>query len=374
MRRTARTGALLALLLLCPAAPLAAGDEAPSALPFTEDEAAKIDRALRLETELVRLVEKIRPCSVTIENWQGGGKNRPPRMASGGSGVIISRKGHILTNQHVVRGAQEIWIVLEDGRRAKAELVGNDPRGDVALIRIDERRIRFVDPGRGDPGRLSAGEWVIATGNPFFLASDGQPVVTLGVVSGLGRVLGGEFMYGDAIQHDAEINPGNSGGPLWDTNGNLIGINGRIASSGAGSLAGASSTGVGFTIPIDQIRNFFEAMMEGRPALHGDELLGLKVETATDDTGMPIGARVTEVAEGSPATTARAGSIEKGDVIWRLTISGRPNEVETSRDFMRFMSPLAEGSKVTVHVLRGPKQIVFPNLELVRPKKAGRGK
>ena len=170
----------------------------------------------------------------------------------------------------------------------------------MALLKIDNRKIRFKDPRKANAAKLSAGQWVIATGNPFFLAADGEPVVTLGVVSGLGRILPGEFFYGDAIQHDAKINPGNSGGPLWDMNGNLLGLNGKIASSGAGGFGGPSSSGAGFTIPINQIRNFLESMLEGRAAQHGDQLLGLKVVTHQNADGTADGAEVKEIAPGSP--------------------------------------------------------------------------
>ena len=283
---------------------------AARAAALTEEEQQTIDKALKFERELVKLVESVRPASVSIENWQsqGGG---PPFNAGAGSGVIISSQGHVLTNQHVVQGAKEVYVVLEDNRRLKAEIVGNDPRGDVALLKIDNRKIRFKDPRKANAAKLSAGQWVIATGNPFFLAADGEPVVTLGIVSGLGRILPGEFFYGDAIQHDAKINPGNSGGPLWDMNGNLLGLNGKIASSGAGGFGGPSSSGAGFTIPINQIRNFLESMLEGRAAQHGDQLLGLKVETHQNADGTADGAEVKEIAPGSPARLAKPTGIIK---------------------------------------------------------------
>jgi len=355
---------LIALLLFAPPPGAAAGE--PEGHAFSEDEEKVIREALEIEEDLVRLVEDVRGASVSIESWRGG------RKVSGGSGVFISRRGFLLTNQHVVQGAEEIWLALEDHRRLRAEVVGRDARGDIALLKAEGRRISSANPHRARPDRLSPGEWVIATGNPFFLASDGEAIVTLGVISGLGRVLGGRFVYGDAIQHDAEINPGNSGGPLWDSFGRLLGINGRIASTGSGSAAGyASSQGVGFTIPIDQVRNFFEAMMEGRQALHGDEILGIEVETETDEQGEPMGVRVKKVRPDSPAARARR-PVKVGDVIWRITLEGKYTDIGTFTDFMRLMSPLAEGSRVTLHVLRGRHRYVLPRIPLEPSRRKGR--
>ncbi|MCU0727375.1 MAG: trypsin-like peptidase domain-containing protein, partial [Planctomycetes bacterium] len=330
-----------------------------------------IDKALKFERELVKLVESVRPASVTIENWQARG-NAPPIQVGAGSGVIISAQGHVITNQHVVQGAKEIWVVLTENRRLKAELVGNDPRGDVALLRIENKKIRYKDPRKANAAKLSAGQWVIATGNPFFLAGDGEPVVTLGVVSGLGRVLPGDFFYGDAIQHDARINPGNSGGPLWDMNGNLLGLNGKIASSGAGGFGGPSSSGAGFTIAINQIRNFLESMLEGRASRHGDQLLGLKVETFRDKDGTAAGAEVKEVDPASPARLAKPSGIQVGDVITSVTIAGKQNPIQTATDYTTLLSPLSEGMKVTFVVRRGTRKIVIPGIVLEPSRKGGK--
>jgi serine protease Do len=376
MQRLTKVTVLLALFALLAAsstAPAQDGDEAP-AERFSEPEREILDQAQRFERELVRVVEKVRPASVSIENWRN--VRGVVRMAGQGSGVIISRKGYILTNQHVVQGAAEIWVVLYDHRRIKAQLVGNDPRGDVALLKISAPRLKYKDPRRGRPDRLSAGEWVIATGNPFGLAGDGEPVVSFGVVSGLERILPGQFFYGDAIQHDAKINPGNSGGPLWDTNGNLLGINGKIATNNA-SGGGPSSSGAGYTIPIDQIRNFLEAMLEGRPVRHGDEILGIEqVETFYDDDGTAAGARVKKVRDGSPAALARSGGVQVGDVVVKAVIKGHPYTIRTLTDFITRVSPLAEGSRLSLVVLRGHRRLSIGNikLEVKKDKKGGRKK
>jgi len=369
MRHLPRALAILLLLAAFAPAPLPAGEEPDDGLPFSEEERKVLGKALKLERELVRVVSKVRPCSVSIENWRSRGRGAPPMMASGGSGVIISSKGYILTNEHVIRGAKEIWVVLLDHRRFKARYFGKDDRGDVALLKIDAKRIKYADPRKAKLSRLSAGEWVIATGNPFFLGRDGEAVVTFGAISALGRVLGGQYMYGDAIQHDAAINPGNSGGPLWDTNGNLLGINGRIQANQTGGSLRPSSSGVGYTIGIDQIRNFFGAMMEGRKAKHGDELLGLFVETFKDRTGKPAGAKVTKVVPGSPAASAKGGGVRVGDIVRRITVNSRSKDVKSYNDFIRVLSPLSEGSKVTLHIIRGKKKLLFTNLKLGEKRK-----
>jgi len=212
---------------------------------------------------------------------------------------------------------------------------------------------------------------VIATGNPFHLASDGEAVVTLGIVSGLNRIVGKQgqkFFYGNAIQHDAAINPGNSGGPLWDTNGNLLGINGKIATSGAGGQQ-KSSSGVGFTIPIDQVRRFLDEMIEGKKALHGDQILALTVKSAQDKNGKAVGAEVTKIGKGSPAARERRG-IEVGDVIYKITVRGHFESIKTATDYINQTSTLDEGTVITLHVMRGRKRLTISNLVLEPPRSA----
>ncbi len=384
MRRLAQTAAAVWILALLPV-PLApggepAGGKTPSR--FTEEERKVIDRALRFERELVRLAEKVRARSVTIENWRTVGGAL--RLAGGGSGVIISSKGYILTNQHVANGAKRLVVVLADHRRVEARVVGRDQRGDVALLRIEARRIKYASPLRARPSRLRPGQWVVATGNPFFLAADGEAIISLGVVSGLGRISGGEYFYASSIQHDAEINPGNSGGPLWDVTGKLLGINGRIASNRVGGALGPNSSGVGYTIPVDQIRAYLEEMLEGRQRpKHGDELLGIQVVTAHDERGEPVGVRVTKVVPGSPAATARPHGVRVGDVIWKINVSGRPREVPTATAYYNLMSKLEEGKKVTLHIRRTDEKtkrtrsILIAGIELVDTssgRRKGRGR
>lgn len=172
-----------------------------------------------------------------------------------GSGVIFDPEGYVLTNGHVVGGAQEIQVTLADGRQVEAALCAMDRERDLALIKLDEGRLPAAE--FGDSGNLSAGQWVVAFGNPFGTASQGvQPSVTAGVISALHRNLkvAGVGVYRDLIQTDAAINSGNNGGPLVDLSGRVIGLNTLIlASSGA-------STGMGFAIPIDSVKDGLDEM------------------------------------------------------------------------------------------------------------------
>ncbi|MBL7685590.1 MAG: trypsin-like peptidase domain-containing protein, partial [Deltaproteobacteria bacterium] len=168
-------------------------------------------------------------------------------QSSLGSGFIINKDGTILTNNHVIQGADEIIVKLSDGRKFNAKVVGNDPKTDIAVIRIDAAGdFPFVSLGNSDT--LEVGEWVLAVGNPFGL---GQTVTT-GIVSAKGRVIGAG-PYDDFIQTDASINPGNSGGPLFNLNGEVIGINTAIVASGQG---------IGFAIPITMAKNYVPQLIQ----------------------------------------------------------------------------------------------------------------
>lgn len=185
----------------------------------------------------------------------GGGSDFMAETEGIGSGVICAPDGYVLTNGHVVGGAQEIQVTLADGRQVEATLCALDRERDLALIRLDEGNLPAAE--FGDSGNLEAGQWVAAFGNPFGTASQSaQPSVTIGVISALQRNLrvGRGRVYRDLIQTDAAINSGNNGGPLADLSGRVIGLNTLVlTSSGA-------STGVGFAIPIDAVKDGLEEM------------------------------------------------------------------------------------------------------------------
>lgn len=225
-----------------------------------------------------------------------------------GSGSIIDARGLVLTNEHVVRGATEIYVTLRDGRRFKADVAGSDDVTDLALLRLKNVTGQLPVAPLGTSRDLMVGEWAIAIGNPFgYLLSNAEPTVTAGVVSGLNRNIisgaaesGGYYL--DMIQTDASINPGNSGGPLVNALGQVIGVNSSIISGQGGSI------GLGFAIPIDRAKRVAADLLRDgkvRRVFTGIDL----ADVPPDSSGRPASVRVASVAQASPGATAgiRAG-------------------------------------------------------------------
>jgi serine protease Do len=214
--------------------------------------AAPQDLVVKAEAERVAIVDRIAPATVAL--FLQGGTN-------GGSGVLISADGYALTNYHVSGDGPALQAGLPDGKLYDVVVVGVDPVGDVALVKL-LGRVDFPFARFGDSDALNVGEPVMAVGNPFLLAADFQPTVTLGVVSGLHRYQPGAgtlLEYADCIQTDAAINPGNSGGPLFNLKGELVGINGR----GSFEKRGRVNVGVGYAISINQIKKFVDLLHGG---------------------------------------------------------------------------------------------------------------
>src|ERR687898_522830 len=243
----------------------------------------------------------------------------------GGSGFVVDEAGHVVTNQHVVEGAEEISVRFADGVRREAEVVGQDPSTDVALIKVDAPRKALKPLTLGDSSSVGVGEPVIAIGNPLNVGIS----VTTGVVSGLGRPIQAPNNYtiNDAVQTDAAINPGNSGGPLLDSRGTVIGVNAQIASESGGF------EGVGFAVPINTVKDVVTQLITDGKVVHGfigvsmfqlgiDELAaytGLTKAEMRERYGFPAnGAIVNEVTPDSPADKA---GIRGGD---RKQIEGIP--------------------------------------------------
>ena len=275
--------------------------------------------------------------------------NRSQTPRTTGSGVVIDADlGHVVTNHHVIEGADEITVRLKDDREFKAELVGSDPATDIALLRIDAEDLTALP--LGDSDELAVGDFVVAIGNPFNL---GQ-TATSGIVSGLGRSglrdrrQGGQRIgggYEDFIQTDASINRGNSGGPLVDLDGRLVGINSMIFSP---SRRGTSA-GLGFAIPANIVRSVTEQLQE-----HGDvrrAQLGILMQPVTADVAPLLGLEsargviVRSVVEGSSAEDA---GIEPGDVIVGLN----DEDVVDGRDLWNRIGLSAVGEKVKLDVIR----------------------
>jgi serine protease Do len=253
-----------------------------------------------------------------------------------GSGFIISQDGYILTNAHVVEGADEITVKLIDKREFKAKIIGADRRTDIALIKIDAANLPAVR--FGDPNRLKVGEWVLAIGSPFGF----ENTVTAGIVSAKGRSLPQEN-YVPFIQTDVAVNPGNSGGPLFNLRGEVIGVNSQIYSRTGGFM------GLSFAIPIDVANDIASQLRTSGKVSRGR--IGVVIQPVTkelaDGFGLtkPQGALVNSVEKGGPAEKA---GIEAGDVILRF--DGKP--VAASEDLPRIVGATKPGTKATVQVWR----------------------
>ena len=267
---------------------------------------------------------------------QHPGVPREFRNESLGSGFVISADGHILTNAHVVDGADEVLVRLTDKREFKAKVLGADKRTDVALIKIEANGLPVVR--LGDPARLKVGEWVVAIGSPFgFEAS-----VTAGIVSAKGRSLPQEN-YVPFIQTDVAINPGNSGGPLFNMRGEVVGVNSQIYSRSGGYQ------GIAFAIPIDVAMEIQTQLKSSGKVSRGR--LGVVIQEVTkelaDSFGLqkPQGALVTTVEKGSPAEKA---GVEAGDIILKFDAK----TVVQSSDLPRIVGSTRPGTKSTMQVWR----------------------
>ncbi|MCZ6787471.1 MAG: trypsin-like peptidase domain-containing protein, partial [Planctomycetota bacterium] len=300
-----------------------------------------------LEAEIQVVVARVAPAVGAVSNYRARFDEKTGKVtllpAGMGSGCIVTRDGFLLTNVHVVRGAARLTVALNDGHVYEADLFADTStgrvQGDIALLKLYGReRWPYVDWTKGDERRLEPGSFVFAMGNPFGHALDGQPVVTLGVVSGAGRVAAETgFKYVGAIQTDAEINPGNSGGPLFSADGRFIGINGLMS-----SRAGRFNSGVGFAIPITQIKRFMPKLLKepGSEVSYGYH--GLRVDSAPGEAG----ARVTRIDGGAPALDA---GLRRGDVLTR--INGK--KVANRSDFVNLVGQLPEKRVVRVIFKRG---------------------
>ncbi|MEZ4483644.1 MAG: DegQ family serine endoprotease [Syntrophotaleaceae bacterium] len=274
-----------------------------------------------------------------FEHFFQGQPNRSRQQRSLGSGFIISADGFILTNDHVVNGADEIKVKLADGRSFTAELQGGDSKLDLALLKIDTGDEKLPVATLGDSESLKVGEWVMAIGNPFGLAQ----TVTVGIVSAKGRVIGAG-PYDDFIQTDASINPGNSGGPLFNSRGEVVGINTAIVAGGQG---------IGFAIPVDIAKDVIAQLRQTGQVVRG--WLGVMVQALTEELAASFGleeargALVTEVAAGSPAEQA---GIRRGDVI--LSVNARP--VDEMNDLPKQVATLPVGEQARVTIYRDGKE------------------
>jgi serine protease Do len=264
-----------------------------------------------------------------------------PRQQGMGSGVIVTKDGYILTNNHVVDGADEVKVALNDEREFTAKVVGKDPKTDIAVIKIDAKNLPAVEVANSE--NIEVGDLVLAVGNPFGV---GQ-TVTMGMVSATGRGNLG-LDYEDFIQTDAAINPGNSGGALVDAEGRLIGINTAILSRSGGNQ------GIGFAVPVNIARTVMESLIKDGRVVRG--FMGVNIQDVTprlarefDLKDNVAGVIVADVTPNSPAQKA---GIKSGDVV--LEYNGKP--VRDSRHLKLQVAQTAPGTKVPVKVLREGEQ------------------
>ncbi len=282
-----------------------------------------------------------------------GGQNEP--QVGLGSGVIVSPNGYILTNNHVVEGADDIEVILNDTRKAKAKIIGTDPETDLAILKIELDKLPIIVLGSSDT--LQVGDAVLAIGNPFGV---GQ-TVTSGIISALGRNQLGINTFENFIQTDAAINPGNSGGALVDTQGRLLGINTAIYSRSGGSM------GIGFAIPVSTAKQVLESIVKDGQVTRG--WIGVEPQDLSPELAETFGIKprsgvvITGVLQNGPA--AQAG-ILPGDVI--TDVAGKP--VHTVAELLTAVAALKPGAAAPLSVLRKEKKTelsVVPGTRL-RPR------
>lgn len=289
-----------------------------------------------------------------------GDRDRKPRSGMG-SGFVIDKEGYILTNNHVIDGADEIIVLIQDGNNGEkeydAKLVGADSKTDIALIKLvlkDGSKKSFPTLSLGNSDNLEVGEWVVAIGNPFGLSH----TVTVGVVSAKERNIG-SGPYDEFIQTDASINPGNSGGPLMNIKGEVIGINTAIISGNTGG-----NVGIGFAIPINIAKGILKDLKEKGTVTRG--WLGVMIQKITPDLAESFnldrteGALVGDVIPNSPAE--RAG-IKRGDVIVRFD----RHEVKTMESLPKIVGSTTPGKAVKVEVIReGKKKVLDVTIAILK--------
>ena len=272
----------------------------------------------------------------------GGGENRPRRTSSLGSGFVIDEAGIIVTNNHVIDGADEVVVNFNDGSKLTAKVLGVDKKVDVAVLKVTPTKplkaVKFADSTK-----MRVGDWALAIGNPFGLGG----TVTLGIVSARNRDIN-SGPYDNYIQTDASINRGNSGGPLFDMEGNVLGINTAIISPSGGSI------GIGFSVPADTAKPVIDQLIQFGETRRG--WLGVRIQPVTDDIAeslgmaMAKGALIAGVDDKGPAKPA---GLEPGDVV--LKFDGR--DIKEMRDLPRIVADTPVGKKVEVVILRKGEEV-----------------
>lgn len=295
-----------------------------------------------------------------FKHFFGGEPEGTMKQRSLGSGFVVSNDGYILTNNHVVADADEIQVTFTENEKYEAKIIGRDEKTDIALIKIDvDKRLTAVK--LGDSDKLRIGDWVVAIGNPFGLGN----TVTAGIVSAKGRIIGAG-PYDNFIQTDASINPGNSGGPLFNLEGEVVGINTAIVAPSGGNV------GIGFAIPINMAKSVMSQLKERGKVVRG--WIGVTIQTVTPelkekfDLEAAEGALVAEVSEDSPAEKA---GLERGDVI--ITFDGK--KVKSMQLLPSIVAATPVDKEVEVVVMRkGEKKTLKLKVGELKDEAAGTGK
>jgi serine protease Do len=344
---------LLAAAIIWPALPVPAAARGPEAIADVAEQV--IDAVVNISTkQTVDMSENAMPqlppgspFEQFFEDYfkKHRGKNGAPtprRVNSLGSGFIIDPSGYVVTNNHVIAGADEVDVILNDGTNLKATIVGRDTKTDLALLKVNPTKplkaVKF-----GDSDKLRLGEWVIAIGNPFSLGG----TVTAGIVSARNRDIQ-SGPYDNYIQTDAAINRGNSGGPLFNLNGEVVGVNTAIISPSGGSI------GIGFAVPSKTVMPVIGQLREFKEVRRG--WLGVRIQQVTDEIAEslsvkpPRGALVAGVDDKGPSK----GTIEPGDVI--VKFDGK--DVKEMRDLPRIVADTPVGKSVAVTIVRKGKEVV----------------
>ena len=267
------------------------------------------------------------------------GHGQSQERSSLGSGFITSKNGYVITNHHVVKDADEIIVRLNDRREFVAELVGSDARSDIAVLKVDGDNLPFLK--LGDSSKVNVGEWVLAIGSPFGFDYS----VTAGIISAIGRSLPNEN-YVPYIQTDLAINPGNSGGPLFNLNGEVIGVNSQIYSRTGGFM------GLSFAVPVNVVENVYEQLIDKGSVSRG--WLGVLIQDVTRelaesfDMDHPHGALIAKVLPDGPA---EKGGIEVGDII--IKFNGK--EISFSSDLPPLVGSTTVGATVPIDIIRRSK-------------------
>jgi S1-C subfamily serine protease len=364
----------------------ASADQAVAAPANTQALIIQIQPGADAESQILEAVyQKVNPAVVQVVNLAQAGSRRGQSLGmlpqGEGSGFLWDSQGHIVTNDHVIAGADKLQVVFADGTEADATLVGTDPGGDIAVVRVDPALVSNLLPvDQGDMSQVKVGELAIALGNPFGF----QNTMTKGIVSALGRSIPSQTQYSipQAIQTDAAINPGNSGGPLLNELGQVIGVNDQIQSSSG------SSSGVGFAIPISIVQKIVPALIKSGSYQHA--YLGITGDTFSRSWSQALGLSSTargiyvmDAAAGGPAAQAGLhGGSQNTDVILSVgrrsalylpnggdlitAIDGRP--LMKMDDLLLYLEEYGiPGQKATLSVLRNGKQLQLSVTLGVRP-------